>query len=423
MTEEEKQTPPRTPVTIYVVHHPDSNDAKKLAGGLFDWFRLSEMNGDSCEAGLPLYFRRKVDKKKQEIVPAINFEESRLNVLIFLVDYHLVGDASWRVAIDDVVRQINNETDTWRAIALPISLDESAARCGSLFSKFGSFSIRHETNINQKKSAVRCAATEFVARALRSVRDLETPLGDEGAPPPLQVFLSHAKADGREIAECIRDGVRKVSQLTAWYDASDLAYGRPWEGPMKQAAESGTAALIATITDRYPTRPWCRAEAALARTPRQVDGDPNCRIWRVQPAVAVHAPGPEWTRSVPMLDGVPRVGWERLHPDDRTACVVDRLVLEVLLSLVHQAIAEDHLAERKVAGEPDASCYITWVPDTWTLASLRDQMNEKGMLTPELNRIVYPGYGLSLVEQDELRPVVKSFGDRVALMSFEEVFE
>ena len=63
-------------------------------------------------------------------------------------------------------------------------------------------------------------------------------------------------------------------------------------------------------------------------------------------------------------------------------------------------------------------CYITWVPDTWTLASLRQEMGRKAS---SIERIVYPGYGLTAAEIEELRPVIETFKKDTRLVSFEEV--
>jgi hypothetical protein len=98
----------------------------------------------------------------------------------------------------------------------------------------------------QMVPVLRRAVTEATARAFRS--------NGSDQPPPLDVFLSHAKHDGRQIAESIRDSVRSFGQMQAWYDANDLPHGGEWNSPMIQAAKNGTAAMIATVTDAYPTR-------------------------------------------------------------------------------------------------------------------------------------------------------------------------
>ena len=173
------------------------------------------------------------------------------------------------------------------------------------------------------EKTLRRSVTEATARAIRG----------EGfeSPPPLNVFLSHAKKDGQEIAKSIRDGVRNFGQLVAWFDANDLPYGAAWESPMVRAAATDTAAMIVTMTDTYPTRPWCRKEAQLARTPKRLERPKGNQVWKVQPVVAVHQPGTAWVRGVPMLDGVPRIGWNPYWANDMTEQIVDRLVLEMLL--------------------------------------------------------------------------------------------
>ena len=272
------------------------------------------------------------------------------------------------------------------------------------------------------KAALRRAATEAATRRLRAITqskavkqlkaDDRSHLVDD--PPPLNVFLSHAKRDGIAIAKQLRDGVREFGQLTAWYDSNDLPYGASWKSPMETAAKEGTAALIATVTDAYPTRPWCRQEVKLARTPRPVNN--KSLIWTVQPVVAVHQPRFNWVRSLPMLAGVPRIGWTGQSSGENTAKVVDRLVLEMLLVQTHRYVAQ---ALYGALGEPKDTCFITWVPDPWTLIALREKLKDEAI---EVNCIVYPGYGLNTVEIAELQPALQTIGSDVALKNYEEVW-
>jgi hypothetical protein len=237
----------------------------------------------------------------------------------------------------------------------------------------------------------------------------------------LDVFLSHAKRDGTHIAERLRDGIRSFGQLVAWYDANDLPFGAPWESPMEQAVEKGTAAMIATVTDAYSTRPWCRREATLARTPRLVgnpsETDPSLCIWTLQPVVAVHQSRSAWAHSLPMLAGVPRIGWDENNPDTTTAAVVDRLVLEMLLAYTHRRVAERLSTAQKKPEGP--SCFITWVPDTWTLVTLREKLTAQSI---PVRHIVYPGHGLSTIELSELKPILNTFGAEVDLIPYEEAW-
>lgn len=408
----------KSPVTIYIIHHPKCHQAYKLAGKLFDWFRLGYLSGDAGAAGLPVYFRRRLSGTALQ--PQIHFDGADLNVVIVLVDHRMVVDETWRRAIVDLANRVKalqgsiNINAESRAILLPGAMHDSFYRTGLLYDYFNPVRL---LNLSDEKmeATIRRGATEAIARAMWA-RDSQDP------PPPLNVFLSHAKRDGTQIAEAIRDGVRSFSQIVAWYDANDLPFGAAWESPMRKAAAEDTAAMVVTVTDAYPTRPWCRAEAKLARTPVPLSDSRANRVWKVQPVVAVHQPRSAWVRGVPMLDGVPRIGWTDEPANDQVERVVDRLVLEVLLGNVHRQVARD-LDQRDrdtPASRRQETCYITWVPDAWTLAALRHQLGRKASA---VRRIVYPGYGLTTAEIMELEPVLSAFGRCTTLVSYEEAMQ
>jgi hypothetical protein len=412
-TENTDATAIHTPVVVYIVHHPECAQAEWLAARLFRWFRLGDLPGDAAAAGLPVYYRRQ--QKENRIQPEFCWQEADLNVILLLVDDHMVVDAAWRgavIALTKAVSEWQGGDSSQRPLLLPVALHGSFYQLRPLYEHFNPVNLLNLT-APQMEAALRRAATEAITRRLRGV------LSPQEHPPPLNVFLSHAKRDGTHIAEQLRDGVRSFGQLVAWYDANDLSYGGDWASPMQLAVSQGTAAMVATVTDAYPTRPWCRREAALARTPRPIDGAPCAddgvpRVWAVQPVVAVHQPGAAWVRGLPMLAGVPRIGWDERCPDEITAQIVDRLVLEMLLAHTHRRVA---LAlARALAVQQPGLCWITWVPDTWTLIALRDQLTDR-----PVQRVIYPGHGLSTAEVDELKPALHTFGKDVELTTYEEM--
>lgn len=424
----------KSPVTIYVVHHPECKLAEELASSLFDWFRLGYL-GDSNSVGVPIYFRRSLDKDEKEnfvISPRIPSEQSDHTVLIVLVDHKIVVSSKWRSAVERLANDVNKDRDRLssnasknenegRIILLPVALHDSFYRTDILYKKFNPVRLLN-LEVPQMKQKLRRAATETIARELQSS-------GGGKNPAPLKVFLSHAKRDGAKIAETIRDGIRRVSQMEAWYDENDLRYGDSWESPMTDAAAIDTAALIATVTDAYPTRPWCRREARLARSPVLCDCNKSKKIWQLQPVVAVERPGSDWVRGVEMLAGVPRIGWDKNAGSNQVARILDRVVLEVLLIRIHVRLAEKiaaHLKENKPA-DFDKMCFISWVPDVWTLAELQFRMNQmskksKSGKASSIRKIVYPGHGLTESEKRGLLPIVKTFHADTELISFEEAW-
>ncbi len=390
------------PITFYLVHHPDCSEAEQLSSSLFSWFRLGDLAGEYAAAGLPVFFRRNI--ANNGIDPSIHWEDADLNVVILLVDHRAVLDPHWRAAMIQMADQVRVRRDSTRhrALLIPVALHESFYQTGSLYENFNPVRLI-QLESDEMLPVLRRSSTEASARALRGLE-----LGTD-SPPALNVFLSHAKADGTEIAKSLRDGVRNFGQLVAWYDANDLPYGSNWQSPMEHAAASGTASMVATVTDAYPTRPWCRKEARLARTPLQLKPG----LWTVQPVLAVHNPEQKWVREMSMLNGVPRIGWGNGSPHYETEHVVDRLVLEILLTQAHRRIAEAILKQRE-----DGVICITWVPDTWTLIELREQLGSK---SKDVRKIVYPGHGLRTVERAELASALNAYGASVELSTFEEV--
>ncbi|MCY2968732.1 MAG: toll/interleukin-1 receptor domain-containing protein, partial [Planctomycetota bacterium] len=344
--------------------------------------------------------------------PKIEEDEAKLTVIIVLVDHRMVVDPTWRaaiVALSERVAKERTRRDGQNASVelLPAALHDSFYRTGPLYGCFNPVRLMGLPKPVQE-ATLRRAATEMTARLLRN--------SSGNSFRPLDVFLSHAKKDGTKIAESLRDGVRRFGQLQAWYDTNDLPFGQAWEKRMRASATETTASMVSVVTDAYPTRPWCRQEARLARTPRRLKAPKNSRVWRLQPMVAVHQPQLNWVRAIPMLEGVPRIGWNDANPIEHTELVVDRLVLEMMLSYVHQCVAKDLDRRDGLDGE---TCFITWVPDSWTLAMLRHLLEKEGD-AQKVKTIVYPGYGLTPAEIDDLEPAIKGFTPQTELKSFED---
>jgi hypothetical protein len=93
--------------------------------------------------------------------------------------------------------------------------------------------------------------------------------------------------------------------------------------------------------------------------------------------------------------------------------------LEVLLGNVHRQVALE-LDKRDRSTRRRETCFITWVPDAWTLAALRQQLRRQAS---SVRRIVYPGYGLTVAEIAELEPVFTAFHSETKLVSFEEAWQ
>jgi hypothetical protein len=146
----------------------------------------------------------------------------------------------------------------------------------------------------------------------------------------------------------------------------------------------------------------------------------QAEVWKVQPVVAVVHLESKWSRAMASLEGVPRIGWQENDAHGQIALIVDRLVLEVLLSLAHQKIAAD-IWTGESAMLRNQSLYITWAPDLFTLSRLRQTLAKTNRSLPtKIRRIVFPGFGLSQSEERDLQPILQTFHRETRLVGFEE---
>lgn len=469
------------PLSFYVVFHESCEESQKLAHQLFRWLRMEHDDGDAVEAGLPVWYRCRVRADtagQQRLHPSIRVADADLNVVVVLVSDKMVNDPGWRQALEvDLADEVAAHQDALAArkeaidaqeqvgdppgsplLVLPVAVDDSFYRLAFLYQHTQPIRIgapkpvveptavpadlprpdeptwrtwtaaqqarkkadkkAEEDRLANRSGLLRRAVMEVVARTLRD---------DDWTvhPAKLQVFISHAKRDGKQIAEQLRDRLAGQSQLQAWYDANELPPGFAWDHPMEDAARKNTAALVSVVSDAYATRFWCRREVELARTPRPLLPEDG-RAWTVQPAVAMHSEGGTFRRPMPALSQVVHIGWRSAEAQgDAVQEVVDRLLLEVLLAEFYRRLCRKLMAEDQTSTS-DQTLYLSFVPDPWTLVRLtgewraRAENRDKDLPT----RIAYPGFGLRSGELLELRRVAQDLGYEQSdhlFMTLEEV--
>lgn len=107
-------------VTVYVLFHEDSDQAKQLARRTFRWLRFLDRDADSTAVGLPVYFRviprdasaapgtkgglrERVEQLLRCTDAPMPLDTGHL-FIVPLVDDHMVMDDGWRAALDDLAR-------------------------------------------------------------------------------------------------------------------------------------------------------------------------------------------------------------------------------------------------------------------------------------------------------------------------------
>ena len=448
----------------------DDGDATEV--GLPVWYRcLPKVPDDRVPKG---------QTAEIGLYPEIKKFEAELNVVVVLVSDRMVRDATWREALEKdlagpLAKQQRERVEwqeklrRWEAkeaaseapgdrpqaplLVLPVAVDNSLYRLAFLYQHIQPIRIGEPEPLEEELVQVlpipldpptelawraadadrqaRKKANEEATKARRLKRSgllqrgvMEAMIGalpehpGSAVPSRIKVFISHAKRDGTEVAEQVRDRLASQGQLEAWYDANELPAGYAWEHPLEAAAERNTAALVAVVSDAYATRYWCRREVQVARTPRRLKvpktaneeaRQRSSQVWRVQPALGLIVPGGGYRRPMDALSQVVHLGWKEAEAQgDAVTRMVDRLLLEVLLSRFHQRLCAQICDPPNQDPRYDEhTLYLTFVPSPWTLTCIRGELGtDAGLPT----RIAYPGFGLRSAELEELREVAARLG-------------
>lgn len=389
-----------SPLTIYLLWHPASPDAEALARAAYRWFHAPSDDLLRSGMGIPVYFRSQPGPGEKVLPRDIDLEHADLNVVVVLADANLVGESAWTAWLDGLARRVE------RVLMLPVALHQSAYRMPETLRRLNFLRVdkrddpQETADLRLKRRTERLLRqlTEVVGRHMASrLADDSTDASNQAPPPPMTLFLSHAKRDGAAVAEALRTAIQDHSRLRAFFDDSDLPVGHAFAIELERAAGSDSAAMIAIVSDAYAARPWCRREAALARRPRRESGHPAC--WSVRPLLAVDALKEMPSRNLLELGNAPVVRWQ----PDQALHAVDLLMLEVLLSSYHR------LRARQVP-PAEGRHVISWTPDAISLLQLQ---REAGTAVDE---VVYPGDALPEVERREL---VQLF-PKLRLQTFED---
>ncbi len=442
-----------TPLSVYVLWHPNFKTGALLAEEIYRWLGGDPSDARRVGLGIPVHFRSEdwnsdlASTRQSEESPAgaavgrlsdplqaleraerlrsarhrrpIARDHATHNVFVPLVDDHMVNDPSWRRDLLELARAHHECTEMTceqgchgHVHLAPIQLSRALAQLPIEFSRIKALYLDRWSDPDKEVEAARRRRLRVRLRRLLTqglVRLLREHYGSKST-LPTAVFLSHAKMDlelGPGAAERLRDVAAGYGQIEVFYDENDLPMGRGWESRMLDAARNG-AGFVAVLSDHYATRYWCRREVEIARTPCQLDR--GSRIWSVRPTVAAVTLQSQWSRLIGDLASVPTIAWR----EERAVEILDRLFREALLAEMQTLYARELWKRVKDVPRDKARFeFLTWMPDATTMMRLYREAKLKGRI-PRF--VVYPGHGFLPTEEEELK---RYFHDNIHFVSYE----
>jgi len=448
----------RTPIHIYVLWHPQFAPGKDLAGDIYRWFRLDNIEG------IPVFFRSTNAKPDPESKPDAAAAShppdiqsgADINYVIPLVDAHMVADPAWRQWLVTLHEDSRDSVTMAKAKdgaegkpskqrLFPVAVDSYAFQAPAELRDLNF--IRHDITRQptldvdvllsvltevmcrdlryhlHRKEVQRKEAKSKEAKAAHDDGGHKAAGGAEpgGLPSKIKIFLSHAKADGTDVVRRLKEHIQSQTQCETFFDETDIPSGHGFSEVLDQAIAADSAGMIVIHGSQYAERPWCRREIRRFQEPRPDphDKDEPVHGFFVPPVVVVeNLNGDRVSRSIPELGFAPSLRWSA----GAERRIVNTLLREVLFGFFHRLLIHN-AAKSPKANSGDIM--VNRSPDPLMVQRLivaLDRERQKNAKTapgqqpmPFAGRVYYPGYGLSQVE---LAAMEAAFGrDRFKTLS------
>lgn len=235
----------KQPLAIFVAWHPDLQDGEDLANLVFREFKRNVTEPLARGMNIPVFFRY--------TSPLLDIpDEYEFTVVVALIDSSFKLDSEYR----DFLQQCSKRSSK-KFLLIPCAWERNVLDIPLHNKNFARFYDRTKPREYLVEVIAHEAARHLYGFERISASQLVAP------PPPLKLFISHAKADGVTIASSIKAYVEKSHALKTFFDANDIAIGYDFSDEIERHIQD--AVIIAIHTDLYSTREWCRREVLLAK--------------------------------------------------------------------------------------------------------------------------------------------------------------
>lgn len=294
---------------IYLIWHPQSLSGQHLAEYLFRYICADPEHPLLRGLGIPIHFRSAPFQPETNIPKPIIYQDSLNSATFVLTDDSMVIDDSWEQYIDSLWETASQLAPHHRVY--PVALTSSAFNLSSKIAQTNFIRIYQIDNVADQKDNLLRKVLHECCRQLKQIESTEQ-TEEKKAPPPVKLFLSHAKQDGLQIAEGIREWLLKDNTLDNFFDTKDIAPGYNFEDEIEAGIED--SALLICQTDAYATRHYCRWEVLTAKK------------YQV-PVLLINALNRGEERSFPYLGNTPTIRWQGI---ETIPTIITRILLEVL---------------------------------------------------------------------------------------------
>ncbi len=316
------------PVAIHVIWHPGSEEAKALADAIFTIFRnnVTQLQGG---LGIPVYFYSAPQDSESDIPRTLRLDAAHRHVVVLLIDEALMdavdGGTGWAGYVADLRAQQQEPQQL-----IPLTL------CGEAIDFCNRHSLPnairwHFWARQPDQEKLDRLAVHLIPILFDFVREELGEKPDPQARKKVRLFLSHAKADGRDWALEFRSTIQSLPGLGDFFDEVDILPGENFEVVLER--EVSRAAILVIHTNAYASRDWCCWEVVAGKR------------FNV-PIVAAHCIDDREDRAFPYLGNIPSIRVDAAA-SARVLEVIRRVLEEVLRQLLWRCAVKQYRTLKK----------------------------------------------------------------------------
>jgi hypothetical protein len=248
------------PLSTFVVWHPKFAKGKDIAQNLYRIFCRDVNDPLSRGLGIPVYNRSETTGTHP--IPIDTAQSSR-NAIILLIDQEYLIDKEFRNYTESLMALVDDNTRIF-----PVSLCDEAHEIGLglgsyQFIRASQGQLEDQTIFDSTMQIIKTNLLNDCARLLMNFQSTSSDQENTSVPPPVKLFLSHAKKDGEETTLRFKYFVESKLKLKVFFDTVDIADGYEFEQQIVEHVKN--SALVVFHTDEYSTREWCRIEVLVAK--------------------------------------------------------------------------------------------------------------------------------------------------------------
>jgi hypothetical protein len=361
----------KSPLITYVIWHPKFTNGEQYAKRIYNLLCRDSSNPLSRGIGIPVFYRSSYPVVENQPIP-IEFKDSKRNALIVLIDDEMFNDNNWGDYISELFKSVDDQTRVF-----PVALSKYAYHQneGEL-NKNQFIQLDKLSGLKERWSILKYSILHDLSRLMIDIKpSYEESL--EEVPPPIKIFISHAKLDGESLAMDFKNYIQNNSKLNTFFDAYDIADGYDFESQIKKNLKN--SAVVVFHTDEYSNREWCRIEVIVAKRNKS-------------PLVVVHNIEKGEKRSFPYMGNVPTIKW-----NNRFEEIIDLMLIQVLNNKFSREKIEGDVKLFELEKKYSVSI-LSSPPELFNfidLGLLKNADNEKRL-------VVYPDPPLGIEELDIL---------------------